>query len=229
MSTTATVPAQVRSRLPGRVAAAASVVFGISMFGLVASVEVPADAGDQELTDYWRESETLTGATLSAAFALLAAICLMVVVNHVLARTATADGHLAGFVRSMATLCSACLVVVGAMRGAIAHLVRTEDLPLPDPDVLRYATSLGYSLLDLGTMALLGATILSASALVLRGRVLGRWIGVVGIVCGVVTLGAAAVGFGAYATPMAILWGVCLGVALLRSGPKEGQPDRGTP
>jgi hypothetical protein len=219
MSTTATVPAHVRSRLPGRVAAAASVVFGISMFWLVASVEVPAEASDEKLTEYWRGSEALTGATFSAAFALLAAICLMVVVNHVLAVSGMADGHLAGFVRSMATLCAACLVVVGAMRGTIAHLVRAEDLPLPDPDVLRYATSLGYSLLGLGTMGLLGATMLSASVLVLRSRVLGKWIGVVGSVCGVVTLGAAAVGFGAFATPLAILWGVCLGVALLRRGP----------
>lgn len=216
----ATATSRVSSPVAGRVAAAASVVFGVSMFALVATVNVPREASDEKLAAFWKSSENLTGATVSAYAALLAAICLTVVVNHVrlLVASASAEGHLASFARSMATLCAASLVVVGAMRGAIAHLVRSEDLPLPGPDALHYATSLGYSLLDLGTMALLGATMLAISVLVLRSRILAKWIGVLGSACGLVTLAAVAAGFGAFATPMAILWGVGLAVAVLRRG-----------
>jgi hypothetical protein len=191
------------------------------MFGLVASVNVPREASDETLTAFWSSGENLTGARASAVFALVAALCLATVVNHVriLAASRPADGHLAGFARTAGILCAAALVVVGAMRGAVAHLVQAEDLPLPDPDVLRYATSLGYALLDLGIMALLGATILATSVLVLRSRVLGRWIGVLGSGCGVVILAAVAAGFGAFATPIAILWATGLAVAMLRRGP----------
>ena len=219
MSTTATASPPVGTRLAGRLAAGASFVFGVSMFGLVASVNVPTGSSDEKLTAYWRGDEALTGSMLSAAFALLAAICLVVAVNHVLALVGTADARLAAFTRSMATVCAACLVVVGAMRGTIAQLVRTEDLPLPDPHVLRYATSLGYSLLGLGTMGLLGVTMLATAVLILRTRALGKWVGALGCICGAVTLGASVVGFGAFATPVAILWGLGVAVAILKSGP----------
>jgi len=220
MSTTTSAPPHTRACSAGRVAAISSVVFGISMFALVASVNVPREASDEKLAAFWRGSENLIGATVSAYAALLGAICLMVVVNHVrlLAASATAEGPLVGFARSMATLCAGSLVVVGAMRGALAHLVRAEDLPLPGPEVLRYATSLGYSLLDLGTMGLLGVTMLATSVLILRSKVLSGWVGVLGSACGVITLAAVAVGFGAFSTPVAIVWGIGLAVSVLRRG-----------
>lgn len=70
-------------------------------------------------------------------------------------------------------------------------------------------------------MGLVGVTMLSVSVLVQRTHVLARWIGTLGCGCGLITLAAVVAGFGAFATPLAILWGLGLAVAMLRSGPTD--------
>ena len=88
--------------------------------------------------------------------------------------------------------------------------------PLPGVDVLRFATALNYTLLGLSGMAVLSLCILAVSVVVFRTEALGRWMGFVGVGCGAVMLAAVLAQYGAYTTPLGILWGLCLAVAIWR-------------
>jgi hypothetical protein len=68
-------------------------------------------------------------------------------------------------------------------------------------------------------MAVLGLFILAVSVVVLRTRALGRWLGYVGVGCAVVMIAAVVAQYGAFTTPLGILWALCLAVAIWR------QPD----
>jgi hypothetical protein len=114
----------------------------------------------------------------------------------------------------MATAFTAAMLITAATRSAIGHLVDVMDEPLPSVDVLRYATALNYEVLGLAAMGALALTILATSVLALRTGAYGRWAGWVGIVCGAVMAVAVAAGYGGFTVPLAILWSICLGVAV---------------
>jgi hypothetical protein len=59
--------------------------------------------------------------------------------------------------------------------------------------------------------------ILGVSVAVLRHARLGRWAGWVGSICACAILLAAVARYGAYTTPLAIVWALCLAVALWRA------------
>jgi hypothetical protein len=82
--------------------------------------------------------------------------------------------------------------------------------------VLRLATAINYTLLGLAGMAVLGLCILAVSVVVLRTGALPRWLAYVGLVCAVVMLAAVVAQYGAFTTPLGILWGLCLSFALWR-------------
>jgi hypothetical protein len=106
------------------------------------------------------------------------------------------------------------MLVTAATRSAVGHLVDVMDEPLPSVDVLRYATALNYQVLGLAAMGALALTILATSVLALRTGAYGRWAGWVGIGCGAAMTAGVASGYGGYTVPLAILWSVCLGVAI---------------
>jgi hypothetical protein len=84
------------------------------------------------------------------------------------------------------------------------------------PGRSRAATAFNYTVLGLSGMAVLGLFILAVSVVVLRTRALGRWLGYVGAV---VMIAAVVAQYGAFTTPLGILWALCLAVAIWR------QPD----
>jgi hypothetical protein len=88
--------------------------------------------------------------------------------------------------------------------------------PLPGVDVLRFSTGMNYVLLGQSGMAVLAVCILAVSAVVLRTGVFGRWLGYVGGGCSAVMLAAVVAQYGAFTTPLAILWALCLSVAIWR-------------
>jgi hypothetical protein len=112
---------------------------------------------------------------------------------------------------------AALWLVTGAMRGTVGHMVDVLGWPLPGPDVLRALTAVNYMLLGLSGMAGLGLMILGVSVGVLRTGTLRRWVGLVGVGSAGVMLAATLAQYGAYTTPLAILWGLCLAVALWRT------------
>ena len=197
------------------VAAAAAILFGIAMFLTVASVNVPHDASDAELLDWWQQSSNRMSGVVSGLFAVCAAALLAVVANHVHLLDATRTSpRWRAFTRSMAGAFTAVMLVTAATRSAIGHLVDVMDEPLPGVDVLRYATALNYQVLGFAAMGALAMTILAGSVLGLRTGAYARWAGWVGLACGGVMLFAVGVGYGSFTVPLAILWSICLGIAL---------------
>jgi hypothetical protein len=201
------------------VAAVAAVLFGVAMFLTVASVNVPHDASDAELLDWWQQGSNRTSGVISGLFAVCAAALLAVVAGYVHQLDAARTSPLwRALSRSMAAAFTAAMLVTAATRSAIGHLVDVMDEPLPSVDVLRYATALNYQVLGLAAMGALALTILATSVLALRTGAYGRWAGWVGIVCGAVMSAAVAAGYGGFTVPLAILWSVCLGVAVRPPG-----------
>jgi hypothetical protein len=203
------------SRAGAIVAASASILFGVAMFWTVASVDVPHDAGDAELLEWWQQSGNRMSGIVSGLFAVCAAALLAVVANYVHRLEATRTSPLwRAFARSMAGAFTAAMLITAATRSAIGHLVDVMGEPLPSVDVLRYATALNYQVLGLAAMGALALTILSTSVLALRTAAFARWAAWVGLGGGAVMLGAVAAGYGGYTVPVAILWSVCLAIAV---------------
>ncbi len=203
------------SRAGAIVAAGGSVLFGVAMFLTVASVNVPHDASDAELLEWWQQESNRLSGIVSGLFAVCAAALLAVVANYVHRLEVTRTSPLwRAFAHSMAGAFTAAMLVTAATRSAVGHLVDVMDEPLPSVDVLRYATALNYQVLGLAAMGALALTILATSVLSLRTAAYGRWAGWVGIACGAVMTAAVAAGYGGFTVPLAILWSVCLGIAI---------------
>ncbi len=127
----------------------------------------------------------------------------------------------------MATAFTATLLVSAALRGVVGHLVKGQDEPLPNVDVLRYSTALNYTVLGVAVMGTFALLAISMGVLVLRTGVVARWAAFVSLGCGVVVLGAVAVLMGAFSIPVALLWALCISAAIWRAPvPAEiTQPD----
>jgi hypothetical protein len=203
------------SRTAAYVAAGAAILFGVSMFCTVASVNVPHDASDADLLAWWQQSGNRLSGIVSGLFAVCAAALLAVVAGYVHQLDATRTSPLwRAFARSMAGGFTAAMLVTAATRSAVGHLVDVMNEPLPSVDVLRYATALNYQVLGLAAMGALALTILSTSVLALRTGAFARWAAWLGIGSGGLMAGAVAAGYGGFTVPLAILWSICLGVAI---------------
>lgn len=217
-STPSTQP-ETRSTTAAKVAVVAAILFGAAMFLTVASVNVPHDASDAKLLEWWQDQSNRTSGVISGLFAVCAAALLAVLMNHVHHLEATRTSPLwRGFAHSMATAFTAAMLITAATRSAIGHLVDVMDEPLPGVDVLRYATALNYQVLGLAAMGALALTILATSVLALRTAAFGRWAAWVGLGCGAIMLAAVGAGYGGFTVPLAILWSVCVGVAVRPRG-----------
>jgi hypothetical protein len=216
-TTTSQAPTSTASRASTRIPALAAALFGIGLFMTVAVVNVPHDATDAELVTWWRDSGNQLSGVMSGLWAIFTAAMLSVVVNHLRRSPRAAESPAwRDFAASMGTAVTALWLVTGAARGTIGHLVKVMDEPLPGADVLRFATALNYVLLGVAGMTVLALCILATSVLALRTGALPRWVAVTGLVCGVVILAASVAQYGAFATPIGILWALCLAVAIWR-------------
>ena len=166
--------ASAGARTASRVAAVASVLFGVSFFWTVASVNVPHQATDAELLEWWGKDANVTSGMVSLLFAVFTAVLFAVVTNHVLLLAGERSCSWAAFARSMAAAFTATLLVSAALRGVIGHLVKVEDGPLPGIDVLRYTTALNYTVLAMVVMATFALTSIALGA---EGSAAGSWPG----------------------------------------------------
>ena len=200
-----------------KVAAIAAALLALSLFMTVAVIDVPREPSDQELLTWWQDSGNRWAGVMSGAWAVLVAVTIPVVMNHLQRLgAATRSPQWLSFARSMGGAVTAVWLVTGAARATLGHLVDTMNEPLPGVDVLRYATGLNYTLLGQSGMAVLALCIVAVSVVVLRTGVFGRWLGYLGGVCAAVMVAAVVVQLGAFTTPMAILWALCLAVAIWR-------------
>ena len=199
------------------VAAVSAVLFAVTLFLTVASVNVPHDATDAELIKWWQDSGHLNSTLASEFFSISAAVFFLVFINYL--RTlfnASGMTQWTAFAHSMAAASAAMLLVTSALRAVIGHMVQVYDDPLPGVDVLRYSTALDYALIGTATMTTLALTMVAVSIVVIRSKALGTWVGYVGLVCAAIIFGAVAMMIGAYAIPAALLWAICLAVAIWR-------------
>ena len=214
---TAPTRTSVRSRTANRVAAVAAAAFALTFFLTVASINIPHQASNAELLDWWHQSGHQTAALTSGMLAVAAALLFSVVLNRLRALAADAGSpSWLAFAHTMGTAFICTLLVDAALRGVLGYLVIAIDEPLPGVDVLRFSTALNYTALGVPVMSVLAFTILAISVVVIRTRFLGRWIGFVGVVCGAVILVAVIAMVGQYAIPAALLWALCVALALLR-------------
>ena len=210
------------SPMATKVAALAAALLAVSLFMTVAVIDVPHDPSDQELLNWWHDSVNRWDGVMSGMWALLVAVSIPVVMNHLQRLdAATRSPQWLSFARSMGAAVTAVWLVTGAARGTIGHLVDTMNEPLPDVDVLRFSTGLNYTLLGQSGMAVLALCILAVSVVVLRTGVFGRWLGYVGAACSAVMLASVVAQLGAFTTPLAILWALCLAVAIWRQPATE--------
>jgi hypothetical protein len=200
------------------VAAVAAALLALSLFLTVAVINVPRHVSDADLLAWWQDSVNRTAGVASGMCALVVAATIAVVANHLqrLDAARRAPAWLA-FGRSMAGAVTALWLVTGAVRGLVGPLVDTQGEPLPGVDVLRYTTGLNYALLGQSGMAALALFILAISVVVLRTAALGRWLAYIGLACAAVMLTGVVAQYGAFTTPLAILWSLCLAVALWRA------------
>ncbi len=199
------------------VALAAVMLFAVTFFLTVASVNVPHEASDAELIEWWQDNGHLNSTIASEFFAISAAAFFMVFINYLRTLFATTGmTQWTAFAHSMAAAFAAMLLVTSALRAVIGHMVQVYDDPLPGIDVLRYSTALDYTLLGTATMTTLALTMVAVSVVVIRTEVLGKWVGYVGLVCAAIILAAVAAMVGAFAIPAAHLWAICLAVAIWR-------------
>lgn len=208
--------APARTKAPAQATAAtAAVLFAVSLFLTVASVNVPRKASDAVLLDWWQQEGNRLSGLISGACAVTAAVLFAVVMNHVRALPAAEKApRWLAFARSMGTAFTGTLLVSAAIRGVVGHMVGTLDDPLPAIGVLRYSTALNYQLINLPAMTVLALTIAAVSVVVLRTAVLGRWLAHVGFGCAAIILAAVAAQLGAFSIPAALLWALCLATAI---------------
>jgi hypothetical protein len=227
------------------VAAVAAAALGVSLFMTVASIDVPRGASDADLLAWWGDAGHRSAGVVSGVWAVMVAVTIAVVTNHLVAleaavRATTAHAHDTHtpatrapawlvFGRSMAGAVTAVWLVTAAVRGLVGALVDTRGEPLPGVDVLRFATGLNYALLGQSGMAVLALFVLAISVVVLRTALLGRWLGYLGVVCGLAIVGAVVVQYGAFSTPLAILWSLGLAVAIWRGPATAVSPRNGSP
>jgi hypothetical protein len=201
--------------LATKVAALASLAFGFTFFWTVASIDVPHKASDSKLLHWWQQGVNLNSALASEFFAISTAILMLVIVNHLIALAPDRD-RWAGFVNSMATVFASTMLISAALRGVIAHQVKRFEEPLPPVDVLRYSTGLNYTVLGSVGMTAFALTVIAVSVLVLRTHILASWMAYVGFGCGAVVVVAVAAMYGGFTVPIAILWALCMSVAIWR-------------
>ncbi len=199
------------------VAAAAAAALAVALFMTVAVINVPRGVSDAQLHSWWQDPGNRTAAAVSGMWALGVAVAVAVVSNHLqrLHAAGRAPAWLA-FARSMAGAVTALWLVTGAARGLVRMLVDTRGESLPGVDVLRWGTGLNIALLGQAGMSALALLVLAISVVVLRSAVLGRWVGYLGLGCAAGVFGAVIAQYGAFATPVAILWSLCLAVAIWR-------------
>ena len=219
ISTQAPPHTQRATEKSARVASIASALFAVSILLFSAVLNVPWKSSDHTLLAWWNSDSHLIETIASLFFGICAGVLFMVVANYFRALASRAEGGLTqwtAFAHSMAAAFCSTMLVLAAMRGVIGRMVKVDGSPLPGLDVLRFSTGLNYALYNTAAMAALALSIMAMSIVVLRTHILGKWVGVVGIICSAVILAAVAALLGSLTVPVALVWAVSMAVALWR-------------
>jgi hypothetical protein len=199
--------------------------FCVSLILSVGALNVPRDATDAEVLEFWSTSGNRVAAMASMLLMVTAAIALLVFAGRLrqLHRSASTAAGPVDTAWSFASACSASLVVAAACRGAIAAAVESGNEPLPGTDLLRYLPSLGTTVLGTGAMALAAAYVAAVALATRRSATATTAMTVFSGVVVVIVAVAAAAGLGPLAIPVFVVW---VGVTSVRCW--RGKADRST-
>ncbi len=206
------------SELPwGKLAAIAGLAFAILLFWGTASLNIPQDATDREVVDWWSDSGNQTYAIISMYAFAFAGLFFVGFLSHLRARLRAAEGGsgtLASVSFAGGMLFVALMTASGVARGLIATSVKVYDEPLPGVDVLRYVPLFSYGFT---TVALLAAGLATAatSVLIFRTRAFARWAGWLGVVASILLL-VGTVALGGLMIPVILLWTLAMSFEMWR-------------
>lgn len=207
--------------------AIAGIIFAVLLLFGLASVDPLREATDEELVQWWSESGNQRDTLISLFFMLASIPFFLFFLTSLRARLAAAERHgesLTNFVFA-AGICFAAVVLVGdSARGVVAYSVKLGDEPLPGPDTLRYLTSLSTVMFGTVAMPLAAIMVGGASAIIVRTKVLGAWLGWAGLGVAAATIIAVVLLIGPFASPLLQLWVVAASIQLWRT--REGGESR---
>ncbi|MGE0228506.1 MAG: hypothetical protein AB7I38_05740 [Dehalococcoidia bacterium] len=203
-----------------RFGAVAALAFATLLFMTVAVVDAPRAATDEEVIAWWSEESNQTAEVFSMFFAFGAALSLLAFLSVVAPRLRAAEGgegRVAAFVYASGIVYVVLLLLAGVLRGAVASSVLLGDEPLPGVDTLRLVPAASWVLLGSLGLPLAATCVAAVSWLVLRTRLLGRWVGWLGLGVAAALLGAVVIG--PWLIPLLLLWSLSMAVALWRGQP----------
>lgn len=210
-------------KLETRVAALAGVASAVMFLLGTAILNVPTEATDGELVQWWSSNSHQLDALVSMISFTLAGLLFLVFLAHLRTRLLAAEGGtgtLTTIVFSAGQLFVATLFVAAAARGVISYAVKSPAAgePLPSVALLRYLPQVSYVVL--GFCGLLSAALAIAitSLLAFRTRVFGRLLAWLGIACAAGLILANVILIGIGAIPAMLLWTVAMSVAFWRGG-----------
>jgi hypothetical protein len=214
------VPAPRPVRDAARPAAAAGIAFSVALFIAVASLEIPRGASDSEMQKFWQDDanrSAMIGSTAAlAAGGLLFLGFLTYLTRRLLAGRSEEEAGLAPRLAQNAGLAFVAMMFATGLTGAIARGLVVDDEPVPGSDLLRYFAQIRYTAMGAFAMPAVALVIACTAYVVLRDRVLPRWLGILSVGCVVIIAGACALFVGQLAIPVVMIWVVSCSVVFLR-------------
>lgn len=213
-------PAPRLVRDAARPAAAAGIAFCVAIFVAVASLEIPRGASDSEMQKFWQDDANRTAMIVStaalAAAGLLFLGFLAYLTRRLLAGRTEEEAGVAPRLAQNAGLAFVVMLFATGLTGAIARGLVIDDEPVPGSDLLRYFAQIRYTAMGAFAMPAVALVIACTGYVILRDRVLPRWLGILSIVCVVIIAGACALYLGGLAIPVVMIWAVSCSVVFLR-------------
>jgi hypothetical protein len=207
--------------LVGRLAPIAGILFAILLVvgtGLIGDHPDP-DASEQEIADYFADSDKHTLNIVGAYFWALAGVAFLLFLSYLRSVLRQAEGG-AG---TLANLCFASglaftilLMTGGAAIAAVAGAIEFRDAPITTVDLIRTLPQMGYAIILLGGGFAAIGVVLTTSIIILQTGVLPQWLGWLGIVAAIVLI------FSIIFLPMIalVVWVLAVSIVLLIQ-PKE--------
>jgi len=204
-------------RLADKIGAVAGIAFIVLMFIGVSSVDPQRGVSDEKLQTWWADGGNRNALLLSMYAILIACPLFLLFISRLRTRLQPEDtGGWADLVYASGIVVTGALGVVAVTRGVVAASVRFQDEPLPGVDTLRFQTNLVYAIWDVAII-FIALMIGIASVLVLVNHVLPHWVGWLGMVAALGSLGLLAFQLAPLFLPMLFIWMLAISVFLWRS------------
>jgi hypothetical protein len=228
-TSTAELGRTLETKWGDRVGAFAGLVFALSLFAGVAMLDIPRNLTDQELTSWWGDAGNQTSAVVSMYLFVAAGLSFLVLLVKLRSRLLVAErgsGDLTALVVGSGVVFVAMLFVSAAARGVIgfAALSPANDEALPGPDTLRYLPQIGYAVTGTGGLLAVALTMATASLLILRTAVFGRWLAWIGFIAAGAIVVANALLSAVLAIPALLVWALATSVALWLQPAPDPEP-----